>query len=218
MRFAFIVVGLVGASWAQEPPPEQPDMPSPSEDFTTDQRQFGEVVTDPERQRDQERRAAAALVKDALPLYTRSPELDLGSEALAGVFAAGIMGLMGGALGEAIDPGDPSQPLGGFHGPVFGALPGSAFGATLGVWGAAQLFGKETDVGWTALGSGIGTIVGGGAAFGIAAGLGEGDSSTTLAVGTFLLAQVGLTMVFTDTFAPPLPTPVDTAESSPRRR
>jgi hypothetical protein len=193
-------------------------MPSPSEDFTTDQKQFGEVVTDPERHRDQERRAEAALVKDAVPLYTRMPALNLGTEALAGVFAAGILGLMGGAVGDAIDEGDSTQPLGGFHGPVFGALPGSAIGSTLGVWGAAQLFGKETDIGWTALGSGVGTVIGGGAAFGIAAGLGEGDSATSLAVGTYLLFQVGMAMVFTDTFAPPLPTPVDTTESSPPTR
>ena len=179
-------------------------MPPASEDFSADQAQFGEVVTEPERARDAEQRARDTLVKDAAPLYTRMPALDYLTESVAGAFAAGALGLLGGSLGEAIDPGAPSQPLGGFHGPVFGAIPGSALGATLGVWSAAQLFEKDVDVGWSAVGSGVGTLVGGGAAFGIAAGLGEGDTTTSLALLTYLVAQVGLTVVFTDVLADPL--------------
>lgn len=203
MRFPLMVVWMVGVAWAQEAPPEAPAMPAPSEDFRSDQKQFEEVVTEPERQRDREERAREALVKDAAPLYTRMPAVDWAAEAAAGVFAAGIVGLVGGAIGEAIDPGRETQPLGGFHGPVFGGIPGAGIGATLGVWGAAQLVDKETHVGWTALGAGIGTAVGSGAALGIGAGLGDSDTTTTLSVGVLLLAQVGLAMVFTDVFAPP---------------
>ncbi len=203
MRFAVVLLLAATSAPAQEQE-APPALPSPNEDFSTDQAQFGEVVTEPEKQREAERRARESLVKDAIPLYTRMPALDYVTEAAAGVFAAGALGVLGGAIGEAIDPGEPSQPLGGFHGPVFGALPGSAVGATMGVWGAAQLYGKETDIGWTVLGSSIGTLVGGGAAFGISAGLGEGDTTTTLALTTYLLAQVGLAIVFTDVYAPPV--------------
>lgn len=201
MRFVVVILLAAAAAPAQEEE-APPALPPPSEDFSADQARFGEVVTEPERQRDEERRLREALVRDSIPLYVRMPALDLIGESAAGVFAAGALGLLGGAIGDAIDPGEASQPLGGLHGPVFGGVPGSAAGATLGVWGAARLFEKDTDVGWTVLGAGIGTLVGSGAAFGITAGLGEGDSSTSLALATYLLAQVGLAVVFTDVYAP----------------
>ncbi len=175
---------------------------TPGDSYDADRDLFRDVETEPERERKRQRNRELAPVGGAVPLYEREVALDLLTEAAAGLFAATAVGLLGGSIGEAIDPGDDAAPLGGFHGPVFGAVPGSMVGATVGVWAGAQLFEKETHWGWTALGSGIGTVVGSGAMFGITAGLGDSDGAGSLAVGTFLLCQIGMAMLFTDAYAP----------------
>ncbi len=198
MRSCLLLLLLSSGAWAQGSSPDP--APTPPADFSADRDHFKEVVTEPERQLREEVEAAQRTVERNKPLYLRRPILDLVTEAAAGLFAAGAVGLLAGSVGNAVDEGNNSQPLGGFHGPALGVLAGSAVGSAVGVWAGAELFEKDTHPGWTALGAGIGTVVGSGAAFGIAAGLGK--DGETLAVGTFLLAQIGLAMVFTDTYRP----------------
>lgn len=194
-----------------EPPPETlgapdalPPLPSPDADFKKDQGLFGDQVeTDPEA-------VKAAFdgqqqVEGRLPTYARYPTLTYTTQAIAGVLAAGVVGLAAGNLGDAIDPGDPLQPLGGYHGPAIAGLLGTGVGSALGVWGAGLLFEKNTHPGWVALGAAAGSAVGTGTAIGIAA-LGDADTGTAaLAVGSALLFQVGGAILFGELFKPPPP-------------
>lgn len=214
--------GLVGAQTPDlpaEPPPETlapvaeplPPLPPPNADFKKDQALFGdEVETDPEV-------VAAALsrqqqVEGWRPAYARYPTLSYTTQAIAGVLTAGVVGLAAGNLGEAIDPGDPLQPLGGYHGPAIAGLLGTGVGAAAGVWGAGLLFEKNTHPGWVALGAAAGSAVGTGAAIGLAS-LGDADTGTAaLALGSALLFQVGGAIVFGELFKPP-PAPPTTDRS-----
>lgn len=183
---------------AFEPPP----LPSPTEDFSADQDHFGEVVTPSEQVLKAQLAAEKQLVITEKPLYLRHPVFAKLTEAAAGVFGAGIVGLLGGTIGNAIDEGDDRHPLGGFHGPAIGGLTGTYVGASLGVWGAGELFDKDANPGWSFLGAGVGTIVGGAAAFGVVSGLDEGDGANTLAVALLLGSQVLGAILFQDAFAP----------------
>ena len=169
--------------------PEPPPMPKATDDFTADRDLFMEVETAPEKARELEVARQQELARSSLPLYQQMPGLAFATEAAAGVFSAGAIGLFGGAIGGAINSGDKTLPLGGFHGPVIGGLVGSMVGATVGVWGGAQLFEKNLNWGWTALGVGVGTVVSGSIAFGVVEGL-NNDAGESLGVGLLLLSQV----------------------------
>ncbi|MCA9525123.1 MAG: hypothetical protein KC549_02355 [Myxococcales bacterium] len=146
---------------------------------------------------------------EARPLYRKYPVVAYLSEAAAGAFGAGVVGLVGGSIGEAIDAGDPADPLGGVSGRAFGVLGGAYAGSSMGVWGAARLFEKPVHPGWAFLGSGVGTIVGGGAATGLLFAL-EDDKQTagTAAVATLFVFQVAGAMLFTELGIPDDPKPV----------
>lgn len=179
--------------------PALPPLPPANTDFKKDQKLFEEVETAPE---DLQGQPSAAVQGDPL-LYEELPALAFTTQAVAGVMAAGLVGLAGANLGELIDGPDELQPLGGFHGPVFGGFAGTAIGSALGVWAGGQLFDKQTHPGWIALGSAAGTVVGSGAALGVAA-IGGNDATTaTLAVGSALLFQVGGAILFGELFLPP---------------
>lgn len=181
-------------------------------DFSADQDRFTEVETDPERHRNAEIAAELSRARTSSPFAAEWPALSRGVAVAGGLFGAGVVGLFGGSIGEAIDPGRSDLPLGGLHGPAFGALFGSMVGTTLAVWGVSEWLELDADWPWIALGAGVGTLVGGAAAFGIAEGLGEGDSTTTLAVATFLTFQIGLALAFGEAFTPaPAGAPVATA-------
>lgn len=174
------------------PPPDVAPMPLPTEDFTIDRDAFKEVATDPESQLDEEARRGAELAESERPLYRRMPGLAYATEVIAGLFGAGAFGLLGGTIGEAIDPGNDKLSFGGLHGALFGGLIGSFIGATGGVWGAAHLFEKDLNWGWALLGSALGTAVGGSVAFGIVEGIGgSGDGAEALGVAVLFLMQVG---------------------------
>lgn len=177
-----------------------PAMPAADADFSADRELFGETVTDAERARKDEIAQGSRPANDARPLYERWPRLAILTQSVGGVFGAATIGLLGGSIGQAIDPGDKRFALGGAHGPLFGALAGTMAGAMGGVWGSGLLFDKDPGLGWTALGTGVGTVVGAGAAAGFALGLDKGDTATTLAVGSFLACQVGGTVIFNTLF------------------
>lgn len=196
---------------AETPPPDPgleepmpvlnvPAMPSPEADFSADRDLFNETVTDAEIARKAEIAEGNRPANDSRLLHQRWPKLTLGTQAAGGLFGSAIVGLLGGSIGQAINAGDKRFPLGGAHGPMFGGLVGSIAGAVGGVWGAGLLFEKESAPGWTLLGAGVGTLVGAGAAAGFAVGLDEGDTATSLAVGSFLLLQVGGAVLFNDLF------------------
>jgi hypothetical protein len=180
---------------------ELPPMPAPEADFSADRDLFLETTTDAERARREEIAAGERLAEDGRPLWQRWPRLTIGAQAVGGAFGSAVIALLGGSIGEAIDPGDRRFPLGGPHGPLFGGLAGSLVGVIGGVWGTGLLFEKDPGLGWTSLGAGVGTVVGAGAAAGFALGLDKGDTTTTLAVGSFLAFQVAGTVVFNDLFA-----------------
>lgn len=181
------------------PDPALPPLPPPNADFKAEQQRFEEVQTAPEDLIGQ-----PTLAPRTEPLrYEEYPALAYTTQAVAGLLGAGVVGLAGANLGEFIDPPDELQPLGGFHGPAFGGFAGTAIGSALGVWAGGMLFEKQTHPGWIALGSAAGTVVGGGAALGIAA-LGSNDTATaTLAVGSALLFQIGGAILFGELFLPP---------------
>lgn len=179
--------------------PSLPPLPPANADFKAEQKRFEEVETEPESLAEQ----LSTQVQGEPLLYEEMPELAYTTQAIAGLLAAGVVGLAGASLGGAIDEGDELQPLGGFHGPVFGGFPGTMIGSALGVWGAGQLFEKQTPPGWIALGSAAGTVVGSGAALGIAAIGGNDTATASLAVGTALIFQIGGAILFGDLFLPP---------------
>ncbi len=178
-----------------------PPMPAADADFSVDRDLFKEEVTDPERNRKAEELAADRPSRDGRKLYQRWPNLTRGTQAVGGLFGAAVVGLLGGSIGQAVDPGDRRFALGGAHGPLFGGLTGTIVGAIGGVWGSGLLFEKDPAPGWTALGGGIGTVVGAGSAAGFALGMGKSDASMSLAVGSFLLFQIGGAVLFNDLFA-----------------
>ncbi|MEZ4472472.1 MAG: hypothetical protein R3F60_17090 [bacterium] len=115
---------------------------------------------------------------------------------------------MGGSIGEVIDAGDPTAPLGGASGRAFGVLSGAYVGSSMGVWGAARLFEKPVNPGWAFLGSGIGTLVGGGAATGLIFALEDDKQAAgTAAVITLFAFQVAGAMLFTEIGIPDEPQP-----------
>lgn len=181
-------------------PKPLPPMPKDTDDFSSDKGLFGvEVRTEPERVLGAELAAQDARARLYVPLHERMPGFAYGAEAAAGLFGAGIIGLVGGAIGNAISDGDPLQPLGGAKsGRPYGILGGGLTGAALGVWGGAVLFDKDTAPGWSILGSGLGSIVGGGAATGILIGVDDRNTASTLAVGTLFICQVVGALIFAD--------------------
>ncbi len=197
---------------------EPPPLPAPDADFSADRALFQEVRTAPEEVRAARRVVEQARVSDAGPLHAQTPALAWLTQAVGGVFGAGAVGLLFGSVGEAIDPGNDRQPLGGFHGAAVGGLVGTAIGSALGVWGAGRLFEKDSNPGWSFLGAGIGTAVGGGAAVGIAAGVSHKDGGATLAIGTVLLCQTALAIVFDDYGLPGRPAPVGAPAVAPLGR
>jgi hypothetical protein len=203
-----VVAGAQSPDPAGEPteyPAAQPlpPLPPPGADFKQDQKLFEEVLTEPEVLIAERERAQTEEMKSGALRYQRTPMLAYATQAGAGLLAAGLVGLGGAAVGEAIAPGDEEQPLGGFRGPVIGGFAGAAIGSAVGVWGGGYLFDKQTHPGWVALGTAAGTVVGGGAALGIAA-LGTDDTLTaTAAVGTMVLFQVAGAILFGDLFLPP---------------
>lgn len=184
---------------ALAPAPALPPLPSSKTDFKKDQQLFEEIETAPEALAEQ---PAAAYEGEPLR-YEEYPALAYTTQAVAGVLASGLVGLAGANLGEAIDGGDDLQPLGGFHGPVFGGFVGTMMGSALGAWAGGQLFEKQTHPGWYALGSVAGTVVGSGAALGVAAIGGNDTTTATLAVGSALIFQIGGAILFGDLFLPP---------------
>jgi len=194
-------------------------MPDPNADYSVDADLFTEVATEPERVRRAALEASLRPADRRPPLYARSPAFTLLTQSVAGVFGGGVLGLMGGSIGQAIDPADRQLPLGGPHGPLFGGLAGTLVGTTGAVYGVGALFGKDADrFGWTVLGTSVGTILGAGAAAGFAAGLDKGDAASTLAVTSFVLLQVAGAVAFDTLFqAPPPPvsatvTPIPSSE------
>lgn len=181
-------------------PKPLPPMPTANDDFSADRGLFGDdVKTEPERFLKAELAAQDARVRGFVPLHERMPGFAYGAEAAAGLFGAGIVGLVGGSIGNAINDGDPQQPLGGATGGrVYGLLGGGLVGAAAGVWGGAVLFDKDTAPGWSILGSGIGSIVGGGAATGILLGIDDDNTASTLAVSTLFICQVVGALIFAD--------------------
>jgi hypothetical protein len=183
---------------ASEAPPvfEPPPLPPADADFSQDGKLFREVDTVPEKDREAELKAEEAAPRETEPLFHRMPVLYWVTRSAAGVFGAGTVGLLGGSIGNAINKGDDLQPLGGFHGPAIGAGVGSIAGTGLGVWGAGLLFDRQGGPQWALLGSGVGTVLGGAAATGIASGLDPSDGASAFAVGTFLAFQVGGALLF----------------------
>lgn len=215
---AALAASLPAAAGAQAPTdpaaePEVPEvvlppLPPPGADFKQDQKLFEEVETAPEALIAERERTATEEVRVGTLGYQENPKLAWTTQAVAGVLAAGVVGLAGAAAGEAIAPGDEDQPLGGFRGPVIGGFVGAAIGSGVGAWGGGLLFDKQTHPGWVALGTAAGTAVGSGAALGIAA-LGDDDTLTaTAAVGALVLFQVAGAILFGDLFLPP-PTAVE---------
>lgn len=169
-------------------------------DFSADKKAFDSTVRTPAEDAFlEEIEAGRRRINQGQPLYRRYPGLALVTEAAAGVFGAGVVGLVGGSIGDAVAPGDESQPLGGASGQAFGLLGGAYAGSSMGVWGAARLFEKPVHPGWAFLGSGVGTILGGGAATGLLFAF-DDDPSTAggLAVASLFLFQVGGAMLFTE--------------------
>lgn len=183
------------------PPSEAPATLPPIEgDFSADRQLFqGAGRTAPEEAFLAEVEASKRRLRPSQPLYRRFPGLAYVTEAAAGLFGAGVVGLVGGSIGEAIDPGDPNDPLGGASGQAFGLLGGSFVGSSMGVWGASLLFEKPLHPGWAFLGSGVGTIIGGGAATAILFAL-EDEPTTAggLAVATTFLFQISGAILFTE--------------------
>ena len=177
-----------------------PPMPADTADYLAEQASFGaEVVTDPEKFRAAQRAEAQRRARSSLPMYQRSPYLAYGAEAAAGLFSAGLVGLLGGTVGNAINAGDRNQPLDGpTGGRLYGLMTGGFIGSAVGVWGAANLFDKDTAPGWSFLGAGLGTVVGGGAAAGILVGIDDRNTAGTLAVGTLFLSQILGAMLFAE--------------------
>jgi hypothetical protein len=196
-----------------EPTWGPPPMPRDDEDFNADRSLFVEGTTDPEKARRAEIEAGLRPADRRPPLYARSPRLTAITQSAAGVFGGAVVGLLGGSIGESIDPADRRLPLGGPHGPLFGGLAGTMIGTTAGVWGSGFLFDKDPDRwGWTALGTTVGTVVGAGIATGFAAGMDKGDTASTLAVGSFVISQVAGAVIFDTLFqAPPPPMPTTVA-------
>jgi hypothetical protein len=200
---------------------ELPPMPPPEADFSADRDLFLETTTDAEKARRDEIAAGERQADDGRPLWQQWPKLTIGAQAVGGVFGSAVIALLGGSIGEAVNPGDRRFPLGGPHGPLFGGLAGSVVGVIGGVWGTGLLFEKDPGLGWTSLGAGVGTVVGAGAAAGFALGLEKGDATTTLAVGSFLAFQVAGAVVFNDLFARrgvSVPTPGKAPIAPPRAR
>lgn len=210
---AVIASVLPAFAWAQTPPPadltdEVPlaeDDISPKDDFSADKDLFEEVKTDPERV-EAELAYQERLRQRVLPRHARMPGVALTVQAVAGVFSAGVVGLLGGAIGEAVDAGNSVDPLGGMNGPVVGLSVGSLVGASLGTWGAGAVFEKEADLGWYTAGAAVGTVLGGGVATGIFA-IDEGDTATAVAVLSFLAIQTAGALLFAELGEPPLPPP-----------
>ncbi|MBU0552523.1 hypothetical protein KKF91_11665 [Myxococcota bacterium] len=184
------------------PPADLPPMPKDVEDFSRDLNAFGEVTTAPEDMFKAQQAAEARAAMPSTPRYQRQPQLTIAGEAGAGFFAAAALGLLGGAIGDAVDPGDPRMSLGGLHGPVFGGALGTLAGTSLGVWGASRLAEHQTSPGWIVGGAAAGSLLGSAMAFGLAEGMDRDDSASGLAVATFMLSQLGLAVLFTELFEP----------------
>ena len=180
-----------------------PPMPADDADFTTDNEIFKETTTEGEATRRDARLRGERLTLPDRPLYQRYPRLTLITQVVAGTFGGAVVGLMGGSIGEAIDPGDERLPLGGAHGPLFGGLTGTLVGTAGAVWGTGLFFEKDDGGGYTALGTAVGGLVGAGAAAGFALGMEESDTATTLAISSFLICQIGGAVLFSHLFGDP---------------
>lgn len=202
------LIGLSGPALAQpaddppetlDPAPALPPLPPADADLRGDLKQFEEVQTEPEVLAGQ---PVGAVERKPL-MYERLPALSYTAQAVAGVLASGVVGLAGASLGGAIDEADALQPIGGLHGPAVGGFTGTLVGSALGVWAGSALFEKDTHPGWIGLGSAAGTLVGTGAAYGVAA-LGSNDATTgaTMVAG-MLIFQIGGAILFGELFAPP---------------
>ncbi|MFN3202547.1 MAG: hypothetical protein ACE366_29420 [Bradymonadia bacterium] len=185
------------------PAPERPDV-DPGGDFSADRNLFKEVETDPERV-DAELEYQERLRNRTVPRYVKTPKVALTVQALAGVFGAGLVGLLGGALGGAVDDGNSVDPLGGFNGPLIGFTAGSLIGSSLATWGTGQVFDKEASAVWHTSGASLGTVLGGGVAAGILLGIDDGDSGSTVAIISFLAIQTAGALLFGELGEPPPP-------------
>jgi len=181
-------------------PPSLPPLPGPDEDFNLDRAHFKEVSTLPEQIWTQERSQEAEAIQGPKPIYQRHAGAAHAGEALAGLFSAAALGLLGARMGQAIDPGDENRNLGGFHGPAVGALLGTYLGSSLGTWGAGRFTQRPTGPGQSAGGAALGTVLGTAFAFGIAAGFEQSDGASGAAVAGFMLLQTGFAVLFNDLF------------------
>ncbi len=163
---------------------------------------FVEVTTDAEQYRKDELRAGQRKVAVDKPRYKKYPALTYTSQAVAGVFGAGVLGIVGASLGGMINEGDDLYTLGGFHGPIIGGAFGATMGAYAGVALTAYLFEKDPTWGWTALGTLTGTLVGSGIALGLIEGLGDSDLVVGSAIAVVLLGSVGGGMFFNEQAQP----------------
>jgi len=198
---ALLLLSVAHAQPAGTPPEPRPSLPTgdPSADKTL----FRRTVPEPEEAFLAEVEAGRRRMNQGEPLYRRYEGLGYVTEAAAGLFGAGIVGLVGASIGDAIAPGDNGQALGGASGRAFGLLGGAYLGSSMGVWGASRLFEKPVHPGWAFLGSGLGTLVGGGAATGILFAL-QDDKQTAggLAVASVFLFQVAGAVLFTEVGMP----------------
>lgn len=191
-----------GVTQEVPPPPKEP-VPS-AEELRVDEGLFKEVETAPERvaaeQAYQERLRARNL-----PRYVKMPEVALSVQALAGAFGAGLVGLLGASVGEAVAPGNSVDPFGGANGPLFGLIAGSTIGSSMGTWASGQAFEKEANVGWHISGASLGGALGAGVAAGVLWGADDGDVGTSIAAISFVGLQVAGALLFGSLGEPPPP-------------
>ncbi|MCA9542017.1 MAG: hypothetical protein KC620_24135, partial [Myxococcales bacterium] len=145
---SILAVAFAGTALAQPESDPAPPLP-PAGAFKEDQAAFDDVLTEPERLAAEREARERKQVSGGDALYQRHPILAFEAESVAGLFAAGAVGLLGGTIGDAIAAGDDTQPLGGFRGPAIGALVGSTAGAAIGVWGGAYMMEKPVSPLWT---------------------------------------------------------------------
>ena len=178
-------------------PPPAP-MPLPGETFREDSDRFRDVVTEPERTHKAGIAAEMAPPSGQGPLHKQMPVATGGIQVVAGLFAAGVVGLLGGSIGNLSDSPDDDEPLGGRYGTATGALLGTLVGSTLGVWGSGLLFDKPGGPGWTLGGACVGTTAGVGVAAGFLFGMEPGDRATALALVGFMGLQTTGALMFNE--------------------
>ena len=195
---AWVIDPYAGAVDAGQPEPPAAPMPLPGETFREDSDRFKDVLTDPERAHKAGIAAEMAPAAGARPLYEQMPVATGGIQAVAGLFAAGVVGLLGGSVGNLSDSRDDDKPLAGLYGTTTGALLGSLVGSTLGVWGGGLLFDKPGGPGWTLAGAWVGTTAGAGVAAGVMFGMEPGDGATALALVGFMGLQTTGALLFNE--------------------